>query len=102
MRPEEAHLEIVVGGFGRNDERDFRAVYLAGDAMHVLVGELVCIEHDHGGVARESVARKRVDVEQPAGASGHARGSGAGGMRISPRRAGLRQQQAVLITPRWM
>ena len=83
MRPEEA-LEIVVGGLGRNDERDFRAVYLACDAMHVLVGEFVCIEHDHGRVARESVARKRVYVEQAAGASGHAEGSGRAGCALVP------------------
>ncbi len=74
IRREEAHFEVIVGGLRRNDKGDFRAVDLAGDAMHVLVGELVRIEDDHRRVAGESLARKGIDVEQAAGASGHAGG----------------------------
>ena len=69
---EEADLEVVVGGIGREDEGDLGAVQFARQPAHLVVVQLLGIEHHRGGIAAETLARERVDEEQAALALRHA------------------------------
>ena len=71
-RREEPDLDIVVSGVGGEDEGDLGAVQLSRQAAHLVVVQLLGIEHDRGGIAAETLARERVDEEQAALALRHA------------------------------
>src|SRR5690606_11625469 len=47
------------------------AVHFRGDRLHFLLGQVVCIQHDDGGVAAKALTRERIDVESPAVALAH-------------------------------
>ena len=56
----------------REDEGDLGAVQFARQPAHLVVVQLLGIEHHRGGIAAESLARERVDEEQAALALRHA------------------------------
>ena len=69
-------LLLAIVGVAEAQPRAERPTWQVGDRWVRSDGvwDLVRIENDHRRVARESLARKGIDVEQATGASGHAGG----------------------------
>ena len=70
LRREEPDLDVVFRRVRGQDEGHF-LVDLPRDAVHLIVRQLLRIEHDGGRVAAEEVAREGIDEEQAARALGH-------------------------------
>ena len=69
-RREESHLHVVIVGLGFEHERRL-AIHLGGDGLHLLIRQLIRVQHHDRGVADIALASERVDVKQPAMTVGH-------------------------------
>ena len=52
LRSEETHPQIVIVGRRRGDERGVTAPDLARELLHLLIAQVVRIEHHAGGIDR--------------------------------------------------
>ena len=66
VRGEDPHARVGAVD-GRHEECRLRQVELAGDALHLVLGEVRRVLDDGERVARERVPRLGEDVEQPVG-----------------------------------
>src|SRR5215831_13449076 len=70
LRHEKTHSQIVVVALGGKHKRRF-TIHFRRNGEHLLVTEIVRIQYHRRRIAAEALARKGIDVEQPAPAIGH-------------------------------